>query len=172
MTKTKDQKKVIRKNTLTKAVSGTLPARSKQDPTMLKTTWEEVESIYQTCATGIIEILEFTQNTNAVFSQNPEEVKPEVITCVKGLTRDLDELSKVLIKIRKNHENRTGVIESDLDHKISMDILQDYIGFNEHFKSTVLTPISILSTEMIEMESKKAKSEKPEQPPVIPTIEN
>jgi hypothetical protein len=43
-----------------------------------------------------------------------------------------------------------------------MDILQDYIGFNEHFKSTVLTPISILSTEMIEMESKKAKSEKPE----------
>jgi hypothetical protein len=163
MAKTNDQKKVIRKNTLSKAVSNTLPARTKQDPTMSKTTWEEVESIYQTCATGIIDILEFTQNTNAVFSQKPEEVKPEVITCVKGLTRDLDELSKVLVKIHKNHENRTGVIESDLDHKISMDILQDYIGFNERFKSTVLTPISILSTEMIDLQSKITETPQPEQ---------
>jgi hypothetical protein len=172
MTKSKDQKNMTRKNTLTKAVSSTLPAMDKTDPLIQKSTWEEVEDIYQTCANGILEILEFTQNTNKVFSQKPEEVKPEVITCVKGLTRDLDELSKVLVRIHKNHENRTGVIESDLDHKISMDILQDYIGFNEHFKSVVLTPISILSTEMIEFQSKIEKQEQSQQITDQQTVEN
>ena len=149
----------IRKTALSKEVSQTLPARKKQDPTMPKSNWSEVEQIYQTCAVGIIDILKFTESTQEIFKKFPEKVKPEIITCVKGLARDLDELSKNLVKIHKNHETRTGVIESDLDHKISMDILQDYIGFNERFKSTVITPVTILSTEIVEIEEQLEKAE-------------
>lgn len=151
----KDQAPVLKKTDLSKSVEATLPKKKKMslDP---KSLWEDVEAIYQTCARGIVDVAEFARSTSSTFQSIPsEEVPRGVVTAIRGLAGDIDKLTSDLCRIHNNHKMRSGKIEDDLDHKLSLDIIGDYIEFQERFKAATFTPMLVLTEAIQEIHSKK-----------------
>ncbi len=140
--------------------------------------WEDLEGIFQASAEGIIEV---GNQVNAALAQplikDYLTDAAEVKIAVEGLTRDLHNFTEALVKIHDKHKGKTGVFVSQDDNALSLSIFQDYILFNEQFKSvtlpTVLTIMDHIGTacNRIMAEHKAAEAQQLEENPTTQPTE-
>ena len=129
--------------------------------------WEDLEAIYQSSAQGIVQI---GQQVNAAISQpyvkELLEDPKEVNIAISGLTRDLNNFTDALLKIHNKHAGKTGVISDSKDFALSLSLFQEYVMFNEQFKSvtlptvlTIMDHIGAACNRIMELHNKQKEAE-------------
>lgn len=126
--------------------------------------WEDLEGIYVECAKGVIDIAQSVNHTYESFKEHPEIPIPHgAATAISGISRDLTRLTDELVKIHSDHRDLQGPIKTDEDFSRSVSITQDYIGFQERFKTAILPPLSVISEALLKRADliKKQEEDKP-----------
>lgn len=131
--------------------------------------WEDLEGIYVECAKGVIDIAQSVNHTYESFKQHPEIPIPHgAATAIRGISKDLSHLTDELIKIHNDHRGLQGPINTDEDFSRSVSITQDYIGFQERFKTAILPPLSVISEALIKRADLIKKQEENEITEIAP----
>ncbi len=136
---------------------------------VVQSNWEDLESIYIECAKGVIDVAQSVNHTYDSFKEHPQIPIPHgATTAINGISRDLSQLTDELVKIHADHKDLKGPINTDEDFSKSVSITQDYIGFQERFKTAILPPLSIISEALIKraglVEKQNAQEEQLETP--------
>jgi hypothetical protein len=131
--------------------------------------WEDLEGIYVECAKGVIDIAKSVNHTYESFKEHPEIPIPHgAATAINGISRDLSHLTDELVKIHKDHRDLQGPIRTDEAFSRSVSITQDYIGFQERFKTAILPPLSVISEALIKRADLIKKQEEDQQTETAP----
>lgn len=107
-----------------------------------KTTWHDVEEIYNTCGNNIISTAKTVNDIlsiHGVKEMIPD--KSEVAILVNGLNRDLMAFTERMVAIHEKHKNKKGVIKTADDYADSINILGEYNDLNTQFQAVVLPSV-------------------------------
>lgn len=111
--------------------------------------WEEMESMYTTIATGIINYSEELSNSvKTITHYSNGKNDPELIAVVNGFNNDINEFTNELIIIHNKHLGKIGVIKDPNELAECINIFQEYTALFEKFK-TVTFNSSLLITEKL-----------------------
>ncbi|MCK9516992.1 MAG: hypothetical protein M0Q87_13285 [Ottowia sp.] len=95
-----------------------------------KQTWEDVDNLYNAIAQAIISIGE--QVNQCVRTINEADISSkEIVVTINGITNDINSFTNDLIKIKKRHEGKSGDIENENDHALSVSVYTDYVTLQE-----------------------------------------
>lgn len=117
--------------------------------TATKNYWGEFDDLSNTCGTSLINTL---QHINGLVGTeglvDNIEFLNEATVLINGIKRDINIFTDELVAIKKRHEGRKGQICSDEDVMESISIGNDYITYDERFRSIVV-PAVLSLTEMV-----------------------
>ena len=111
-----------------------------------KQNWEELNDLYFTVAQSIVIVGENINESIKTINSIGMSDNKELIVSIDGLRRDIESFTSDLIKIKKRHEGKTGVINDGDDLALCFSIFNDYIILNDRFKAIVF-PVVLTVTE-------------------------
>lgn len=129
-----------------------------------KQTWAELDNLYTALAEGFVEIGSRVQDSVSIIHAAGIEDTPELVSTIKGFSKDLELFTADLISIHKKHADKTGNIAGEDDLALSISVYTDYTSLNERFNAVVFpTMMTIMEFTAAAMEkyeaAKKAKEE-------------
>lgn len=111
-------------------------------------TWSELDDLYKTVAESIFDI---GLKVNVAIRQiNALGIKRnnEIAISVKGLTRDIEEFSEGLLRIKSRHEGFTGPVKDSEELALCLSVFEDYQALNLRFKAVVF-PVMLTIAEYL-----------------------
>lgn len=99
-------------------------------------TWNELEALFQSTASGFMTIVRSIQNTLPNLYVLSEARINEINKMVAGFNRDIEFQSTELAKIHARHLGKTGFIANEDEFAQVLSIFEDYNAWNEVFKQT------------------------------------
>jgi len=125
-----------------------------QEETKSKQSWSDVDAIYNTIASSIVEIGSNINDCIRIINQNGGNANNELVITVNGLTRDIEEFSKDLLKIKKRHEGFFGLVNDDNELALCLSVFNDYVILNDRFKAIIFQPILTITEFMADIKVK------------------
>lgn len=119
-------------------------------------TWDELESLYQTVAGGLVDQVLSLNQAISLFKQHATPINGELTITIQGLTRDVETLTQELIAIRKHHEGKTGKVEDD-DISAYLTLGSDYKTAADRIQSLLVSPMLTVTEHLIDMQSQLKK---------------
>lgn len=121
--------------------------------------WSDIDEIYISCAKAIVATGE---SVNTLISneeiRNAINDRPTVVTAVNGLGRDLKDFADELNMVQLEHKGKAGLILTEEDTILSMNVYGKYQDFTTKFQSVTLPVLGIV-TEAIGEVVEKAQAE-------------
>lgn len=115
-------------------------------PDAVKQNWSQIDDIYMSSADGLVQVAEQINECVRLINRVGCSNMDEVIAMITGLKRDLETFTGELIGLRALHQGKTGVVEDPDDLAFCIQIYNQYVVFNDRFKSVVF-PFVITITE-------------------------
>ncbi len=138
--------------TLTKAVKKAY--RNKGIPEK-KGRWEDLDAIYNACVEGIITIAAtVSQFVESIKSYPSRLITNETSVVVSGLARDLEKFSKDLVFIHNRHIDKSGIIKTEEEHALAINISIDYMNFNDRFITVTAEPVVTITEQLLLIKEK------------------
>ena len=156
------QQPEFKRTDIASAVKSTVPVETKTLFEIPEQNWAEVETIYQSAGKGLIDIVNVIDQAVKKIKSNTEH-KPsvELVVAINGVNKDLTTFTEDLVFIHNLHKDKVGKITSDDEVQQSMKIVLDYNEFMERFRTSIITPLAVISEELLKIET-----------PVLKTKEN
>lgn len=95
-----------------------------------KQTWEDVDNLYNAIAQAIISIGEQVNQCVRTITEADISSK-EIVVTINGITNDINSFTDDLVKIKQRHEGKSGFIENENDHALSVSVYTDYVTLQE-----------------------------------------
>ncbi len=111
----------------------------------VKQSWADIDAVYMACARGIADIAGTIHDLGNKVRADGLVLSKEAIIAYSGLANDIDAFTNELVAIRNRHAGKSGLIEDENEHALSISVGIDYINFNERFRNVLLNPMLILS---------------------------
>jgi hypothetical protein len=113
-------------------------------------TWEDLEELYTSAATGIIEMGNKINDVlrNPALAYAPD--KAELNLAVKGFNQDIMALTNELVELHDRHKEKHGEITSGEELAEYLSTGEDYVGFNNKFTQLV-PPLMLAITEQADV---------------------
>lgn len=144
------------------AVKSTVPVETKSLFEIPEQNWSEVENIYQAAGSGLIDIVNaIDQAVRKIKADTEHKPSVELTVAINGVNKDLTTFTEDLVFIHNLHKGKVGKITSDDEVQQSMKIVLDYNEFMERFRTSIITPLAVISEELLKIET-----------PVLKTKEN
>lgn len=135
------------------SVIGAVPPEKKPLFDVPDQDWSEVEGIYQASAKGLVDIVNVIDHAiRKIKAQTEHTPSVELVVAINGISKDLEVFSKDMQYIHNSHKDKTGKISTDEDVQLSMKIVLDYNEFMERFRTTIMTPLAVISEELLKIE--------------------
>lgn len=100
--------------------------------------WEDVESIYNAIANGVVEIsIEFNNAIATIVQTEKYEKDIELIAVVNTFKNDLLEFTNVLEVIKNKKGSYTGIINNEDELALNLEIFNDLLALYDKFKSII-----------------------------------
>lgn len=124
--------------------------------------WAEVDDLYETLAEAVMSITTSMADNVAVINAYSKNIEPELHVVINAFNSDIIQFAKELNAIHDSHKERTGIIDNADDLALASNIFNEYVRFNDRFKSIVMQPCITISEKVsivISELQKKAKEE-------------
>ncbi len=116
-----------------------------------KQTWAEVDQIYTTIATSILDVGESINLAARAINAAQVSNIAEIAKMVKAIEQDMLIFAEDLAKIRKRHENKQGIINDEDDHALSLSIYNDYVILYDRFRAIIFNPMLTITESLAEV---------------------
>jgi hypothetical protein len=111
-----------------------------------KQTWEDLSNIYIALANSIVDLGgSINLAIQAVVGIEGLSIPPELNLIIKTVSSDLNSFSKQLVSIKKQHEDRSGIVETDDDLALCLSLFQDYVSLQERMTAVTFNPMLEIS---------------------------
>lgn len=122
-------------------------------------TWEQLEGMYQTIGSGIIEMGE--QVNVAVKTINDLGIVGDtmLIKTVEGLTRDIGMFTEDLIKIKARHSDMSGIVKDGEDLVLCLSCFEDYYALNSRLQAVIFPALLTVTDALMEAQTLKAQQD-------------
>ena len=108
--------------------------------------WDDLEGIYEQNSEMLV-----VANTNMVnvfkipgmIAGVPD--KKGTVDHIRGLSKDIKFFGEELIKIRRDHKEKTGVIDNSEDTITAIKIYEGYVNWQQEYHSVIIPTITFLS---------------------------
>lgn len=128
-----------------------------------KSTWEQLEEIYVSIATGLIDFSEQIRNHVQAIAQSGTEKTEAVNSIVRTTMQDMETFSKALYAIHMRHEGKKGVISDANGNAEHIQISMDYQDVFHRFQALSFQTVQVLMTHLQDVEDQLIERRKKEQ---------
>lgn len=115
----------------------------------VRQTWTEIDEIYKTSAAAVVEtakgIKEALDMVRPITTAGDTENIKELNVLTKGFQNDIERFTNTLISIHKEHQDKSGLVETSEDLTLCFNLFEKYVNFNTEFRAiTFPTVVSIM----------------------------
>lgn len=110
--------------------------------------WDEIDGIYTEIAQGIYQIGVEVNGAIRLINSLGIHKDVELATSVRGMTRDIEEFSQGLLKIKGRHEGMSGRVKDSEELALLLSVFEDYTALNNRFRAVVF-PVMLTVTERL-----------------------
>ena len=113
------------------------------DATTAATTqnWDEIEQIYHSIAKGIVDIATEVNDSIKVINAMGITENKELEIAIRGLSGDIEALTKDMVAIHGRHEGFTGPVKDGDELVICLGVFNDYTILNDRFRAVVFPTV-------------------------------
>lgn len=103
--------------------------------------WSEVDGIYNSIVQGILDVGESINIAAHAINAAKVSNIAEIAMMVKAIEQDMLIFVDDLRKINKRHEGKTGFIDNEDDHALSLSCYNDYVTLFDRFRAIIFNPM-------------------------------